>query len=488
MKSHCASCRETPESRKLLLALVCAGGLLGYAMLLSGTAFAVDSARLDRTTAVTWLTGGSILAGGMYLAGMFAMTRRSIVPGLPLSLIIVVALAARLIVIVGPALDESGSQDYHRYLWDGALVANGINPYRYTPAQVLAGQAVGSPAAEHRVELLADRGDGTLRAINHPHLTTIYPPLAQLGFALGYWIEPFGTTGWRIVLLVAEAITVAILLRLLKTLALPAVHIAWFLWNPLLLRETYASLHMDMLVLPLLAGALLAGVRHRHTLGALLCVAGSAVKVWPIVLAPLLMRPLISRPSRWRNAVFALALCAGLFGLLWAPMLLLMRGENSGFVAYTGTWQNNDGFFRAGVWFTEHVLSIMDQEPWASQRIMRWVTASLICVIVLWQCRSLAKDGRDLARRCLFIVSAIFLLSPTQFPWYWLWCLPLLTVRPYPPLLIYTALLPLYHIQNQTSAVLWMQHVPVWGMLAFDGARLVLRRAARSPSLEVAHA
>ena len=27
--------------------------------------------------------------------------------------------------------------DYYRYLWDGAVVVNGLNPYAYSPAEVL---------------------------------------------------------------------------------------------------------------------------------------------------------------------------------------------------------------------------------------------------------------------------------------------------------------------------------------------------------------
>jgi len=87
-------------------------------------------------------------------------------------------------------------------------------------------------------------------------------------------------------------------------------------------------------------------------------------------------------------------------------------------------------------------------------------------------------NPHHLPGQCLFIVGAAFLLSPTQFPWYWLWCLPLLTLGPSLPLLLYTALLPLYYVQSLTPLVYWIEHLPVWGLLAWQFVR-VMRRTHR---------
>ncbi len=483
MPSRSSAGRKQPANRRWPVHALAAGAsLLGYAILLSILAGSLASGRMARGTALLWLACGGVVAGAVYLASLFALARRS--TAVPWLWITGVAVAARLIVATSPPMAESDSQDYQRYLWDGAVAASGLNPYRHAPADVAAGDVTG-PDAE-KVLLLARNAHAVLPRINHPHLATIYPPLAQAGFALAYLVDPFGVAGWRAVLGIADAITFLLLARLLKALALPAVQVLWYAWNPLLLREIYSSLHMDLLALPLVAAALLAGVRSRSVLGAALCIAGSAVKVWPVLLAPLLLRPLW---SRWRALAAAAALCAALLALLWAPALAVPHGKSSGFAAYAGGWQSNDGFFRAGIWLTERVLHAIHVEPWHSHRIMRVISAALVLGVLLWQSRSKLRDPHDLPRRCLFVVCAVFLLSPTQFPWYWLWCLPLLTVRPSLPMLLYTALLPLYWLADRTQAVYWLEHAPVWGLLAFECLRTMRSpHASPIPDREVVHA
>jgi len=67
--------------------------------------------------------------------------------------------------------------DYYRYLWDGAVTANALNPYAYSPQQVLKGTDI-------PVELtqLAEESGEVIHSINHPEIRTIYPPIAQAFF------------------------------------------------------------------------------------------------------------------------------------------------------------------------------------------------------------------------------------------------------------------------------------------------------------------
>ena len=447
---------------------VAGGSILLFAILLAVLSRGLAAEQVTREHALVWLASGGVVAGGLYLVGLFWVRRVGVT--LSPAWIMAIAIAARLIVSTSPPMLES---DYQRFLWDGAVTAHGINPYRHAPADIL-NDTVPGPDAD-RLAALASKAGPVLPSINHPNLTTIYPPVAQASFAAAYGIAPFNPNGLRVVFFLAEVGSTLLLGRLLKALSMPASQIAWFAWNPLLLREVYSSLHMDVLLLPLIAGALLAGVRNRAGLSAAFLVIASAVKVWPIVLAPLVLRPLV---GQWRRAFVAGAGLGGLALLLWLPVFLAPHGENSGFLAYGRGWQNNDGFFRAGIWVTERVLETLHIEPWRSHTIMRIASAFALATLVLWQLRTLASTPEDLLKRALVIVGALFLLSPTQFPWYWLWCLPLLTLRPSLPLLAYTALLPMYYVQDQLVYPLshWLQHAPVWAMLAFMAVRSAFSR------------
>lgn len=470
---------HTPQTRRSALPVWFVGAsLLAYAALLYALSYQLQSDSISRMLALAWLACGGVAAGAMYLVGMYRSSTLRVAP----VWIVVVAVAARLIVSAAPPMLES---DYQRYLWDGAVTAHAINPYRHAPADVLAG-TVQSPDQDQLAHLAARAGP-VLTNVNHPHLTTIYPPAAQGAFAAAYAIAPFRPLGLRLVFALADVVTLLLLSHVLKALSLAPINLAWYAWNPLLLREVYSSLHMDVLLLPLIAASLLGAVRARGTVASAWLVVASAVKVWPIALMPITLRPLLGRS---RALGVAILMCGILGAALWLPVLLVSHGENSGFLAYGKGWQNNDGFFRAGIWITERALELFRFDPWHSHTIMRWLAASLVGGVVIWQSRTPARDNGDLVRRCLWIVGAIFLLSPTQFPWYWMWCLPFLTLRPFLPLFLYVALVPLYYVQDQLIYPLshWLVHAPVWVLLCLIGARRLRSHRRTCTSLEVRRA
>ncbi len=438
------ACAYVPGATLVAYAIV----LLALSSRLARDPSGVESAR-------AWLTATSMLAGAIYLAAMY--WARATFGRHFLAWTIGSALLARGLVCVAPPLLET---DFYRYLWDGAVTAQGISPYRYTPESVSEDSV--HTEDEDALRALARNSGKVLPSINHPGLTTIYPPLAQGAFAAAHAIDPFGLAGWRLVLFAFDGLTVFLLARWLQALSLPVHRIAWYLSNPLLLREVYSALHMDVLVLPFLVGATLLATRRRHGWAALLCVLGSAVKVWPALLIPLFLRPLW---RRWKTLTLACIGLASVAAFVWMPVWSAAGGETNGFLAYGETWQNNDGFFRAGIWITERFLGLLSVAPWHSHSVMRVLAASILFAILLWQVRTSRNDGPENLRSFLVVVGSAFLLSPTQFPWYWIWCLPLLSVRPSLPLMLYVALLPLFHLQDWGTAVYWIEHLPVWGLL-----------------------
>lgn len=448
-----------------------AASLLGYSLVLHALSQTLDADGTAREWVTGWSTAASIAAGAIYLIGMrcrslpFSHTALAWTFG--------ALIAARLVVSSAPPMLET---DFQRYLWDGAVTTHGINPFEHAPADVLAGLVHGPDAGE--LGALSERAGGVLASINHPQLTTIYPPLAQFAFAIASWIQPFGVGGLRCVLAASDALTLYLLIRLLRGLSLPTERALLYAANPLLLRETYVGLHMDVLVLPFLVGAILVAVRNRWILAGVLAVAGSAVKVWPALLLPMLMSP---ARRRWKAIGTASILLAALALVLWAPALSSIGRAQDGFDAYRAGWQNNDGFFRAGIWVSERALSLTGFATWHSQSVMRWTSGVLIIGVALWQARSWTRGPQELPTRALSVVGASFLLSPTQFPWYWIWCLPMLALQPSRPLLLYTALLPLYYVQEQIPEVYWIEHAPVWGLVIFGA--LQTRCIARTSSV-----
>src|SRR6478672_8519337 len=118
----------------LLLWLAVAAVLALLAALLVANSDKFDWQLAVTQVPATWLAFGMVAAGAIYLAipaligstlAAPPVTRRQI-----LGLIILVGLGLRLaLFFTEPALED----DHNRFLWEGALVANGISPYAVSP-------------------------------------------------------------------------------------------------------------------------------------------------------------------------------------------------------------------------------------------------------------------------------------------------------------------------------------------------------------------
>ena len=390
-------------------------------------------------------------------------------------------LAMRLVLFASTPVMED---DFYRYLWDGGLAAHGHNPYRYVPEAVIAGGA----EIPDSVEGLGKEGGTALTRTNHPHLGTIYPPVAEAAFAVAHVLVPWQILGLRMVWLALDVAALVFLGMALRALNRPASLLVVYWWNPLLLKEVYNSVHMEAVLLPLLALVLLCTCRGRH-LRALTALAGAVgVKFWPLLLASVLWWPLRQTA---RLALGGAVLFIVLLAALLSPMLPVVDlGHDSGLVAYSERWEMNDALFMV---FTRGAHACGTAMGFAmnferEQMTARLVVLAFLGMLAVWTTlkRSDTPDGR--ARGMLLLTATLFLLSPTQFPWYFLWLLPFLTAFPRPSLLSLTALLPLYYVRFYCQHVLgnagyfhygivWVEYAPVWGLIIAEGIVAWRRRS-----------
>jgi hypothetical protein len=113
--------------------------------------------------------------------------------------------------------------------------------------------------------------------------------------------------------------------------------------------------------------------------------------------------------------------------------------------------------------------------------LARAVVACLLVAVVFFMIRKDPVDNHALAGRFLIPTALMFFLSPTQFPWYFLWLLPFLALRTSFALLLLTALLPIYYLRFYFEArqatdffddwIVWLQYVPVWLFLIYETLR-----------------
>lgn len=388
--------------------------------------------------------------------------------------IVAVGVGLRIIMVFSTPMLED---DYFRYLWDGAVTANGINPYTYAPQSVIEDDPNIPPALK---ELAAESGK-VVRRINHPWLRTIYPPVTQLFFAAAYLVSPWKISGWRFVLLIVDIINLILLLSLLRFFNLAPFWIAVYWWNPLLVKEIFNSGHMDILIIPFVFGAILLLLKNKYLFASILLAFAIGVKLWPILLLPLFLKRVFPRRGRrpdYRKMIRFLMLFGLIAIILSVPIYTAGVDDTSGFQIYAKSWENNDAFFMAVAWIWKFILPIFGIHPGYSQLAGRITTLGILAIFILFLILHKGEDGKNFMTKCLVIVAAGFLISPTQFPWYFVWVIPFLAVKPTFSLLILTALLPLYYLRFYleprglislfNNGIVWFEFVPVWILLFRD--------------------
>ena len=355
-----------------------------------------------------------------------------------------VALLARLLLIpAAPTLSE----DAYRYLWDGSLTRDGIDPFVHAPSD---------PAlVERRNELYA--------RLNHADVPTIYPPAAQLFFGAVASVRATPAALKAAYLPIEIAAWIA-LLALLRRRGLAPERILLFAWNPLVLVESYGSGHVDLLAAAALVLAIALLEAGRRVPAGVAWAVAALSKYTPLLLGPTLVR---------KRAWTVLISAALTMALLTLPFLGAGRALFHGLGAYAAHWEFNGPLFP----FLRAVLGSGDAARLA-------LAGLLVAAVATISARARTVSGAALA--CL---TAYLIASPTVFPWYLVPLAALLPLHPDAGLLAATGLvalsyLPLPHFRatgewTLPSWIPWIEY-GVWGLVAL--AAWLRTRAAASPA------
>ncbi|MEM8821028.1 MAG: glycosyltransferase 87 family protein [Pseudomonadota bacterium] len=437
-------------------------------VLIAGCAALAVLSRLPSVDAILGpLTASILIVASMAWLALPTMIRAN--PVQTLVPLLLTGMAMRLVFFVSDPILEL---DYLRYLWDGAAIGAGLNPYATAPTEVVIG------LAGPDWDALAASSGGIAERVTYGHLTTIYPPVAQLGFLVAHWIDPWGLTGLRLVLLLAEVTTLTLIVALLDAVGRPRAWLGIYWCCPLVAKEMTNAAHMDALLLPLLLASLLAAMRARPVWAAAALALAGAVKVWPLVLGPLVLSN-----ARWRDRVAGACVLVGLTAALFLPVALAKFDGGSGLVAYAAGWERNAALFWALEWGAGLLADYAGLTRVDHGRLARLAVAAIVSTVAILL--AIRSRPEQIPRSMLIVAATLFLLSPTGYPWYYVWFLPLLCIVPSRGLLLLGALLPLYYLRFWMVDlgivavfdrwVVWLEFGPVLLLLAWDA---IQRRAA----------
>ncbi len=297
------------------------------------------------------------------------------------------------------------SDDVYRFIWDGRLAANGINPFSHLPTEIIQMPPVNGITKE------------LFGQLNSPDYYTIYPPVLQGVFWLTAKLFPVNVFAsvvfMKCIIFLVELGTVFLLIQLLKKISLP-IHLSllYFL-NPLVITELTGNVHFDgvMIFFVLLAFSLL---QNKHLISSAICLGlGIATKLVPVLFIPLFVNRL-----GWKK------------GLLFSLVAMIATIVLFAFVFDVDTTQNllkSANLFIQRFEFNASVYYII---RWIGTMVKGYniiaiagpVLYSIATGIILFLSFRNKKNSGLSFGKALFIITIWYLFSTTVHPWYV--CLP----------------------------------------------------------------
>jgi len=306
--------------------------------------------------------------------------------GFDLILFFLVAFLGRVSSLLPPPLFEN---DFRRFVFDANLLLNSLNPYIISPEQYI---QTGGPLSS--MALQVDWG----------YLPTIYPPLAQAYFVLSQYLAP-EALGFYLLNFFSELSIFFLGIFLFKKWQKRELWILCWGLSPLISKEIVNSLHYDHLPAILILTAI--ALRRRPTLAGACIGAASSLKLFPLIVVPLLWVQIKSRRK----------FLAGFFLALAIPQAAL--SFFLGTYPYLGSL---DTFLQDWLWTAPfHMLLRTVFSKTLTQSLLLLIFAlSYILIFLKLKRRSLhIQDG-------LLLALLIFLLSSSVIqPWYIVWLIPI---------------------------------------------------------------
>ncbi len=184
------------------------------------------------------------------------------------------------------------SDDIYRFLWDGHIFSQGINPYLYTPTEWMSQ----TESSSEILKLLYPQ-------LNSPDYYSIYPPICQgiFWFAVKCFPEStyWSTVVIKFIFLISETLTIYILLKLTKQLGISQRRVLLYVLNPLIIIELVGNLHFEAIMILFLMLALWSFYRNRFRLFGGFMAFSIATKLLPLMFLPFFLKRLKLKNLLW---------------------------------------------------------------------------------------------------------------------------------------------------------------------------------------------
>ncbi len=336
------------------------------------------------------------------------------------------------------------SDDIYRYLWEGKLQLNGINPY------ILA------PESKELVHLR----DGFFSGINHKHLTTIYPPMTLIVFAVADLVS-HSVISMKSFFLFFDLLLIFVLIKYLKRWKRNATDVAIYAWSPIIIVSFAAKGHCDTPQIFFMMLALYLYSKQKRVTSVLSIGLAVLSKFISVVVVPFFIL---------KNSPKCLAAFFFIVAFLYMPYAGAGMGLFSTLFHFGSEYHYNDSIHFL-------ILCVSYGSPVIS-KLITTVTFAGGLLILYWTFlkpdfaffRQSAPDKNNevehekVLKFTLYAIGLFIMLAPTVHPWYLTWIVPFLCFHKSKAWMVLTGTIVFYYFMNHKlfSSIIEYNNEWVW--------------------------
>lgn len=304
------------------------------------------------------------------------------------------------------------SDDYFRFIWDGTLIKNGINPFVFLPSEVM--EWPNAKEMGFTQELY--------NGFNSQEYYSVYPPVNQSIFFLSAFFGNGNTyisaLVIRICMLLAEFASIYFLGKLLLHQNQPIKVLFWYALNPLILLEFTVNLHFEGIMISFMLGALYYLVNKKFAWSGVFWALAICTKLIPLIYLAFLFKRYTVKQWLTVGGVAGLTTLV-LFLPFWNPVI--PENIQDSLDKYFGYFEFNAGIpyliRRIGYEFYDYSILF---------RVMPMIKKLFVVFVALYGLSAFfIKKPTSIFTPIYYTAFIYFMLAGILHPWYITFLVPL---------------------------------------------------------------